>query len=138
VKREAHVPVEKEPKGFPFSKAVKLQNPSKEEFTSLMERYWESWQIEDYWKARERSYSKDKTMAVVVWHNEVWIQGIGFQNYGTRAEAFSKATLENYRRLDFNTLRQELSPGILDEQIEDYLDRRDQVLRASEKGPLLP
>ena len=138
VKREARVSFDQEPEKFPFKNAVRLQNPTKEEFTNAMERYWEPWQIEDYWKARERSYSKDKTMAIVVWHNEVWIQGIGFQNYGTRAEAFSRTTLENYRKLDFKTLRQELSPGISDEQIEDYLDRRDQVLKAAEKGPFLP
>ncbi len=125
-----------EPATFPFDKAVRLNNPSKEEFAHLLKEKIDETQVESYWKWI--ATKKDRSMAVVTWKNRVYIQGIGYQNYSTKAEVFSASTLENYRKLNFHSLRNALSPVIDDEQIQDILERRDQLLKAARTTPIIP
>jgi hypothetical protein len=137
VKPSARIAPEKEPATFPFDQAVTLNNPTKEQFADFMNARLEPSQIDAFWKWREKS--KDNTMAIVVWRNAVWIQGIGFQNYGPqKPDVFSASTIEGYRSLNFDNLRKALPPVFADDRIREMLGRRDQVLRAVATTPMIP
>jgi hypothetical protein len=112
---------------FPFERAL-LIKPTKESFTEIVGPYVEQAAIDRFWKERA-----DTTMRIVFWENQVWIQPIGFGNYGPiRPTVFPSETIEAYRQLTFEKLRSVLpAQAFSDKQLMEILERRDQILAAS-------
>lgn len=80
------------------------------------------------------------SMKAVGWDGAIWIQAIGFQNYGAiKPAVFSKRVLNHYRALTFETLRQIFPVDLFgDVNIYEMLGRRDQILAAAEKAGTIP
>ena len=130
--------VSQESDTFPFDQAHILKNPTEQELALFLKGTVDPKRIPGFWKWRKNN--KDKTMALVQWRGHIWVQGIGFHNYGSksRTNVYSKSTLDQYRALTFEKLRETLSTHLSNEHIYEILERRDQVLRASESGRMIP
>jgi hypothetical protein len=115
---------------FPFNQSILLERPTKEAFTEIVGQYVDSMSIDRFWKERT-----DTTMRIVIWDNHVWIQAIGFGNYGPILPmSFPKETMQAYRKLTYENLRTALPfPAFSDKQIFEILERRDQILEAAKK-----
>lgn len=68
---------------------------------------------------------------IVVWNGMVWIQGIGFQNYGPLVPSeFPEYLVKKYEALNFEKLRSALPERLFpDVMLYDILERRNQLVR---------
>lgn len=119
------------PPEFPFETALQLNNPTLEELTPHVSAWVSPRELEGYWKGMQRSVRKDRTLKLVLWRNRVWVQSIGYANYGPIVpKIVSKSVLAQYEKLDFGTLRKLLAATFTDERIREMIHCRDQIVRA--------
>lgn len=80
------------------------------------------------------------SMKIVLWDRAVWIQGIGFQNYGPiNPPEFSERVLDAYRKLTFESLRSVLPESLFrDQALKEMLWRRDQILEVARQRGTVP
>lgn len=124
---------------FPFDQAVLLAAPTFDELTRQLEPHANAKELARYVDYRREKETEDLTMRFALWDGAVWIQAIGFQNYGPRIPpVFPPAIVEAYRRLTFAHLREDLSPDFSDTQIFEMLARRDELLKQVEIANTMP
>ncbi len=128
VKKAAQQPFNGE--SFPFHKPLHFENPTREEFWQYLKDYVDELPFNDFWRWREQC--KDNTMKVIIWNNRVYIQSIGYANYGptTLTAPLHPERLQKYKELNLATLRALLPDRSVyyDELLLQWLARRDQVL----------
>lgn len=124
------------PGPFPFEKAVTLKDPTLEEFAAFVRNFADPKELKNYLNYRAQFASDNMTMNVVLWDDGIWIQPIGFQNYGPiLPPVFPEPVLAQYRQLTFESLREMLPlPRYTDKSIREILGRRDQILQAATKA----
>jgi hypothetical protein len=127
------------PDEFPFQSTVFLNNPTVEELRLALGADVEPLKFEkfvEHWSKRS-----DRTCHLAVWKDRVWIQSIGSANYPPLVPNFySQSTLSAYRVLTHDDIR-EFFPNnfdFTDVWIDEILERRDQILKASETMPKIP
>ncbi|MBC7741422.1 MAG: hypothetical protein H7061_04440 [Bdellovibrionaceae bacterium] len=124
---------------FPFDHPIILKNPSKADFTSLVKNFVEPLEIERFWHWRKDS--ADNTMNIIFWDNAIWIQAIGYSNYGPirAGTVYSDKTLDYYRALTPEKLR-EVFPNkdFSDDYVREILDRRNQIISAIDDAAQSP
>lgn len=122
------------PGPFPFDSAVYLDHPSVEDVTAFLKDRTTATDLDRFIRGRVKDKSDpDLSMRVVFWNNSVWIQGIGFQNYGpTVPPVYPADVVDAYRALTFEILREIFRADIFpDVAIREMLERRDELVEAA-------
>ncbi len=128
-----------ETEAFPFDSAVFLKKPSADEILDVLRPYVEEKDrafFIDKRRPSKQNPDPDNTMKIAIWGNSIWIQTIGFANYGPlKPESLSERTLAAYRALTFGRLRILFPESAFSSaQLHEILERRDQLLNAVEQG----
>ncbi len=122
------------PGRFPFDEAILLENPTVDQFVHLVKDKAEPVALGKWAEYRIENFKgKSLTMKVAFWDNGIWIQSIGFQNYGViKPKIFDPEVIQAYRGLTFQKLREIFPPEIAnDRSIREMLERRDQILQVA-------
>lgn len=116
---------------FPFETAVALDHPSEAEVFKRLGDNVQSEKLKSFWE--RRSKRRDASFNFVIWQNAVWTQDPPTRGGGVmKLDEFFKTTLDGYRKLNFEILRKTFSNRMTDEHIRNILERRDQLLTASQ------
>jgi hypothetical protein len=116
---------------FPFHENHLLVRPDGNQIRTFLGDRVSDQAWENFWKWHLNK--PDLTMRIVFWQNAVWIQRIGFGNYGPLVirRRPRPEVLAQYRSLTLADLRSFFpSLDFSDEHLLEMLDRRNQVLAA--------
>jgi hypothetical protein len=125
---------------FPFASAETYNNQTSEALfsrikTLLGEKSFENMMKDLHTESdNKKVLKKDISLAIVPWKGNLWVQYIGFRNYGPLTpKNLRPEVVEKYKALNFENLRalfpNDSSNSFPDSYIGEILERRDQLLQ---------
>jgi hypothetical protein len=132
------------PTAFPFDDFKEFVNPTPFELLDFFQGKVGLKAIQNHFKwwfkTDKNNEYKPFTLRIIFWENRVWIQTSHPVNasYGPiQFEFLSRKTLDAYRALTFESLREILDPKAFpDINIREMLERRDQLLEIAKTVPV--
>jgi hypothetical protein len=123
---------------FPYDRATFLERPTVQQLENFLKPYAFKESLEQFLEWRKPTKDRpdpDNSMKIVFWDDAIWIQGTGYMKYTAipKPAVFFESTLQAYRQLTFERLRQIFPKEFLDKQLYEILERRDQILSAAAK-----
>lgn len=94
--------------------------------------------IRESWRLYEEGYFGDAGIRYVIWDDSIWTYRPRKNAPALYTDVYSRETIENFRTLDFERLREKISPEFSPRHIQGFASRRDQVVEASTRGRWIP